>query len=323
MALRAFQINPSIGGFGGESTFVGRFNDDSQRSPFPSSGRDENGDMGDTNLALSLTQASHRNGKDSSSGGKTVLPSSSQTIAVAGRHEKNRGNLVTGSCDAFAQIVKELVDNAVDACVSIDGGESTRDDGNSKKKKKAAGEVPAETSNKASDEEVCKRVRVNIVPETFNDMEVLRITVIDTGCGMENIDDCVTVFSSSKNGTQGGKILQNGKNAAEKGKKKGGQNRKKSKNNASPPNVNDRHTAGRYGVGLTLCLLHAQRLVPGSEGIIQSAIASCDEWEKATYMVDTEKDEIVCKKRTNIRKVRAGECGTSISVLVPVSMCFL
>ena len=80
-------------------------------------------------------------------------------------------------CDAFAQIVKELVDNAVDAC-------------------------SASSSRSSSTE--AKRVRVTI--ERVNedktsdddDSYLLEVTVTDNGSGMLSIQDCVEAFRTSK-----------------------------------------------------------------------------------------------------------------------------
>ena len=81
-----------------------------------------------------------------------------------------------------------------------------------------------------------KRIRVDIVStkshpskDPLND--VLQLTVTDTGCGMENIQKCVNAFQTSKDG--------------------------KATKNRDQQNANN-NFSGRYGIGLTLCLLHAQ-----------------------------------------------------------------
>jgi signal transduction histidine kinase len=101
--------------------------------------------------------------------------------------------------DVFCQIVKELVDNAVDAC--------TRED---------------DDENKSTSKN--KRVKVEIKPDdSAKDSSALQVIVSDNGCGMENIQNGVDAFQSSKTNSR---------------------------------------TAGRYGIGLTLslALMHASRL---------------------------------------------------------------
>jgi DNA topoisomerase VI subunit B len=156
-----------------------------------------------------------------------------------------------GDCDAFAQIVKELVDNAVDAC-------------------------------RQDSENRIHRVRVEFHQISAN---ILRVTVTDNGCGMACIQDCVEAFRSSK----------------------------------QPNNSSNEKTAGRYGIGLTLCLLHAQRLVPNSTASITSATKSSNSFQRAEYVVDTKDDCIKCIQNEDILKSRPDESGTSISILVPVS----
>lgn len=231
-----------------------------------------------------------------------------------------------GSCDAFAQIVKELVDNAVDACAPFEDTTTT---------------IGIEGANR---ERTMKRVRVSITSATVpvardNDNDTdsgvsiperscLRIEVSDNGCGMADIDYCVSAFSSNKNGlvsnvdsqaskksTKRKPLLSVVKNADEK-KATGGKEKQKTSSDS-----NDNYTSGRYGVGLTLCLLHAQRLVPGTGACVTSATASSSEWTRAIYEPDTDADAIVCKKKDTFPKV-VGESGTTISLLVPVSHDF-
>mmetsp|Transcript_23517 Transcript_23517/g.49861 ORF Transcript_23517/g.49861 Transcript_23517/m.49861 type:complete len:928 (+) Transcript_23517:233-3016(+) len=305
MALRAFQFNPSIGGFGGESAYSFNF--------FSPNNHDSN----------STAPSSIENSKCAPKKNTKAAMLSASRNSMDGRKEKScDGRINSNGCDAFAQIVKELVDNAVDACALSDGGASASSVKILKNSPTNGDEIEKIGCYTDKDNEVCKRVRITIAEELFNEMEVLRITVIDTGCGMRNIDECVTVFSSSKNVQNNGMYKTDDVDNTNEERKKG--EKKPIKQNGSTrakeskiENERGNHTAGRYGVGLTLCLLHAQRLVPGSEGIIQSAIASRDEWEKATYVVDTEKDEVLCKNRVHIPKGRKDESGTSISLLVP------
>lgn len=160
--------------------------------------------------------------------------------------------------DALCQIVKELVDNAMDAC-----------------KPKGRNQ----------------RVKVEIFPYE-HDNKILKIQVSDTGVGMSSIQDCVDAFQSNKGRLQS-------------------------------------KTAGRYGVGLTLCMLHAQRLVSNSYCCITSATEKKEHYTRAFYVVDTNGDSVVCQKQERFRKPSHNESGTCVTVLVPVgdehfqTSCFL
>jgi HSP90 family molecular chaperone len=289
MALRTFRSNPSLGGFGGESS----------------------------------------------------APRANLLGGVDGAWQ---------DCDAFAQIIKELVDNAVDSCCMETRSHDDDDDDTTKK---ATNNRRNQNSNSNKSKRNKKRVRVVLerfeppstgparenananISASANDAgsqsrsspivtgndhdsgeeafdadeikdrdEILRVTVSDNGCGMENIQDCVEAFRSSKAGATIAKSRQ--KNATTK---------------------NDQHhhqqqpmTAGRYGIGLTLCLLHAQRLVPNSCASITSATTKANHFTKTQYVVDTEGDSVRCVERTWIEKSHSKESGTSISILVPVSL---
>lgn len=239
-----------------------------------------------------------------------ALPSSEQT---------------RGSAGAFAQIVKELVDNAVDACAAEE------------KFKKGTGKLDESPSK-----HVYKRVRVRIESEEFipsttggdAKMDCLRITVSDNGVGMKDIDACVMVFSSNKNGTDEAidgeskcktGAVSNGDKSTKKSKSKK-QRKSSSKSKTTNSKPTDGYTSGRYGLGLTLCLLHAQHLVPGSVTCITSATSSCSHWTRGTYSVDMEADRVLCEKREEIEKGGGEDCGTIVSLLVPVSLltaCFI
>lgn len=248
--LRSFANNPSLGGFGGESQ-----------------------------LATQLSQTvGNRQDND-------IEKSTNANI-----NNNNTQDNVAGSCDAFVQILKELVDNAVDACVSSNDKTTTKDD---------------------KDNTTMKRVRVKItsesVPVASKMMNCLRLEVSDNGCGMEDIDKCVSAFSSNKQQT--------------KDTSNDDQNISTKKQSSSNNNGNtENYTSGRYGVGLTLCILHAQRLVPGTGASITSATVSSNQWTRAVYEPDTTADSIVCKKREQFPKHSENECGTTISLLVPVSI---
>jgi DNA topoisomerase VI subunit B len=195
MALRAFHANPSIGGFGGEST-------------------------------------------------------SDILLLDPNNKEGDIGNNIPQSGDAQCQIVKELVDNAIDAC-------------------------------QAGDQTNKHRVKVEVLPSQNNE-HILQVTISDNGCGMDNIQECVNAFGSSKHG-------------------------------------GNTNTAGRYGIGLTLCLLHAQRLVPHSYTCITSATKNARFFTRALYVVDTDGDSVRCDKKETIPKTQEDESGTCVSLLVPVS----
>ena len=205
MALRAFHANPSIGGFGGESTLAPRLKN---------------------------------NGTD------------------GGGPRRNDYQHLPEHGDALCQIVKELVDNAVDACDSLGPNQ---------------------------------KVKVEIFPYendqggaagSNSDENILQLKISDTGIGMDDVQQCVEAFRTSKD-------------------------------------EGESNTAGRYGIGLTLCLLHAQRLVPDSCACITSATKEQDVFTRAFYVVDTAGDSVVCKKTEEIQKSSKDESGTCVSVLVP------
>ena len=97
---------------------------------------------------------------------------------------------------------------------------------------------------------------------------------------MEDIQSCVNAFGSSKHG-------------------------------------GDAETAGRYGIGLTLCLLHAQRIIP-HKTCITSATKNLQYLTRAYYIVDTDGDSIICDRTETIPKTKHDESGTCVSLLVPV-----
>lgn len=286
MALRAFQSNPAIGGFGEEGGSQSDFiNHENER-------------------ATSTTKNAQYDEHSSSSA--TAGPSSAR------QRRRQEPQLSSESCDAFAQIVKELVDNAVDACAR-ENNDDWKENGNS-----FASSSPSATFS-------FKRVRVEIKPTqiTFDNgataMQCLRVKVSDNGCGMEDIDDCVSAFCSSKN--------NDGEDAASKNSQQQQSRDSANKKNCATTANKSKHvsdsspyTSGRYGVGLTLCLLHAQRLVPNSVTLIITSTKSSDSWTIRRYKADTEKDEIVCLKDERLPKMEKNECGTIVEVLVPVSM---
>ena len=301
MALRVFQSNPAIGGFGGESSgqldYYINTHDDADNN------------------------ASSKDKQSSSEGGQTNAKQSQRQPSSVGDE----------SCDAFVQIVKELVDNAVDACA--------RDENNVG----ADNNVDQQQKQKQNAVASSKRVRVEIKPtqistgdddddedDTTAMMECFRVKVSDNGCGMEDIDACVSAFRSTKNNVDddaraGKKVIigKGGGSKSNKKKKNNNKNSSKKKKNIGGSGAKNKqatasYTSGRYGVGLTLCLLHAQRLVPNSVTLIITSTKTSDYWTIRRYRADTEKDEIVCLKEERLPKIDKDECGTIVEILVPV-----
>jgi len=172
MALRTFHSNPSLGGFGNEST------------------------------------------------NNWIALGSSQTSDIC----------TDGNGDAFAQIIKELVDNAVDACSHSSNSSST------KKRVRVVIESfePDDPSAKVVDDDASEAADL---AEAIEDgaisekKEILRVTVSDNGCGMESIQACVDPFHTSKAHAvrhDESATLSNHSDTFQQGQ-----------------------TAGRYGVGLT------------------------------------------------------------------------
>jgi hypothetical protein len=224
--------------------------------------------------------------------------------------------------DAFCQIVKELVDNAVDACCS-----SGVDDSPCVIAGGAAATLAAAAINR----------RVRVVIEEYKQQQggadqLLRVTVSDNGCGMENIQDCVGAFHSSKQGSQsankeGSATTKTNNSSLSSSTKKARNPKPKSKTASSQTmaqpqssSVVETHTAGRYGIGLTLCLLHAQRLVPDSCASIQSATRHHLDWTVVQAVVETDLDTIRCLPSPRLPKSAPHESGTSIGVLLPVRL---
>ena len=232
MALRTFRSNPSLGGFGGEST----------------------------NLLLS---------------------------------SKSCGSTRRVDGDAFAQIIKELVDNAVDACR---GGEE-QDSAEDYVPRRVRVEIQRfRRSMEVTDDKDDDRAdegQSNNSTNSKQDQDILQVTVSDNGCGMSDIQTCVDPFHTSKAHAT----------------------RRKTQHSTAT----ETETAGRYGIGLTLCLLHAQRLVPGSCASIRSATPDDSQWSSLTCLVETETDSIKCVPGEPIEKSYEKESGTSVTVLVPVS----
>lgn len=186
--------------------------------------------------------------------------------------------------DAFCQIVKELVDNAVDAINSSLKNDEHNQQKDGKKRIQVEILPYANTNGNANDGSVAD----------VSSPELLQVTVLDNGCGMENIQDCVNAFQSSKGGSQ--------------------------PNNA--PLDAHTNTSGRYGIGLTLCMLHAQRLVPHSYTCITSTKKGWEHRARAFFVVDHEGDRVVCEKEEQIPKLGSFESsGTCVSLLIPVSIC--
>lgn len=229
-------------------------------------------------------------------------------VAKRGSGSSNcRNTLVNNAAvdDSFAQIVKELVDNAVDACYSASQRElvletpTTGTKGRRVKPREAKNTQTTGSKDLPLTQPTPRRVRVIIQPERppktssaspcssddeERDDELLRVTVTDNGCGMDSIQDCVMAFHTSKAASN-----------------------------------QQQQTAGRYGMGLTLCLLHAQRLVGPSCAVITSATPCQKTWTRAKYVVDAENDDILCVFKEETKKENSPtESGTAVSLLLPV-----
>lgn len=232
--------------------------------------------------------------------------------------------------DAFCQIIKELVDNAVDACtVATASPTGAMADSRTEKSTSKTGK------KKSATPAVVAAKRVRVVIERFEDgrllasrandgskgdSEILRVTVSDNGCGMSDIQACVGAFHSSKAHNTTTTINSAAtKEAKSKKKSKASTNECENDRTSTPTTATfEAQTAGRYGIGLTLCLLHAQRLVLDSCASIQSAVPTDKEWTVVTAVVDTASDTVRCLPRESLKKGVAAESGTAISILVPV-----
>lgn len=312
MALRTFRSNPSLGGFGSESTAPDVFRAMRMVGAEDDAEEDENHDHDNDNDGIT-----------------------DELAAVT-------------DCDAFAQIIKELVDNAVDACCmsSSSGGPSK-----TRSSKQRSSLVPRQNKRvrvvigqfqpiRMDDKEEGTRGTVgtdagssNNDPTTASSgspeanstnkknkkCEILRVTVSDNGCGMEDMQGCVEAFRSSKAGNNNSTNNRVSSSTAKTSK----QSKKQSKSFCKQKKKQEEQlmTSGRYGIGLTLCLLHAQRLVPNSRACITSATEMDTHFTRAQYVVDTEGDSVRCVERTLIPKVASpDESGTSVSLLIPVSI---
>jgi len=120
-----------------------------------------------------------------------------------------------GSGDAFAQILKELVDNAVDACGH--GWDSTHKQNAVKRVRVSIESVGTSTSSSNKADNTARNENDN------SNRELLRVEVNDNGCGMDDIEKCVSAFNSSKGD-----------------------------NDLEGTDSHRIETAGRYGIGLTL-----------------------------------------------------------------------
>ena len=234
MALRAFQSNPAIGGFGGEGgsqlDYITRNNDRPTKKATQTK---------EQSKSVSPNNATHQHHSSSTS-----------------------SQLGSESCDAFAQIVKELVDNAVDACAR----ENDNDIGKEQKQQQDDASPPVSS----------KRVRVEIKPtqisidnngdendadgDTTATMECLRVKVSDNGCGMEDIDDCVSAFRSTKNGS-GGTDANDGKSSKQKTSDKQNKSKSKKKKN-SGSTTNNKHASSSSSL---VCACVSLNFVPLSQ----------------------------------------------------------
>ena len=246
MALWAFHNNPGIGGFGESNPFL----------------------FGGSKVRAEKKRNAARGKKKRGSDRRDIVSPANNDYYV-------------GQGDLICQIVKELVDNAVDACRSpaSDGGTLQREH----QKKRIRVDIRSFHDTEGIDEESQRSNK--------SCGEILQLTVTDTGCGMENIQNCVNAFQTSKGG----------------------------KGNSSPAEV----SSGRYGIGLTLCLLHAQRCVPNSRACISSATPQSKHLTRAFFEVDKHDDCVKCVQEEEVNfTTTPTESGTCVSLLIPVSNSF-
>jgi hypothetical protein len=194
MALRAFYLNPALGGFGGESTEI-------------------------------------------------ALHAWSSSIATTAADRSELLNSHGG--DALAQIVKELVENAMDACRAASHSPTQHQQQQPKRRVRVLIDpyVPeTESMTTTSTHDDATHDGSSSPPTTSpatssNSQELLRITVMDNGCGMGNVQESVASFHSSKS------KIDTAHDTTTTGKNKFKQQKTKSQA--------QQQTAGRYGVGLT------------------------------------------------------------------------
>jgi hypothetical protein len=261
----------------------------------------------------------------------------SENVAASGRDptgdvttssiQSAQGHGALGDCggggDAFAQILKELVDNAVDACCSRtsddDGANGMKRRSTNLKRVRVVIEPVVASSNRAEDDTDGASSAAPNGPKK----ELLRVSVNDNGVGMGSIEDCVEAFRTSKrsNGNAASGNTQSSTSTGSMGGSNpaGGGSASQDDIESQPRPLGESRTVGRYGIGLTLCLLHSQRLCPNSVASITSATAEAIQWTRASYVVDTEGDRVRCVEKEMLHKKRAGESGTMVSLLVPVS----
>ena len=275
MALWAFHNNPGLGGFGESAPIL-----------FDSAKRTQDGKqrraLGKKKRSTKSQSSSNFENQDPNTVRASCngLSDVEETISTGKRNDRG-----IGEADLVCQIVKELVDNAVDAC------------------RGPASDIDNENSEEESDNHV-KRIRVDIKPFSDNENsdnssiassrskthsnDILQLTVTDTGHGMENIQSCVNAFQTSKG---------------------------RSNDNDSTQDV----SSGRYGIGLTLCLLHAQRCVPNSRACISSATPKSKHVTRAFFEVNKQEDSVKCVQEEMITLPSSQrESGTCVSLLIPV-----
>jgi hypothetical protein len=288
MALRAFHANPGIGGFGESTTTntaASNYNDF---------------------VELSSSYNKKKNKKDSDDSNDD-------------KYARENYNGTNGNGDLLCQIVKELVDNAVDACRSScssrydyhDDEEEGGEEEEERRRRQGGGGVRTSGTHNRNQ----KRIKIEISPppndaDNNNNNSILQVTVSDNGCGMESIQDCVNAFHSSKRGDDSINV-NNSTNS---------KNNNNSNNNNTNNTNSKNHTSGRYGIGLTLCILHAQRCVPNSRVCITSVSAKSKYRTRAVFEVDKQGDSVDCvQEEVSPVTTSEHESGTCVSLLVPVS----
>lgn len=195
MALRAFQCNPSLGGFGSESGIA------------LATSRNKISSL--ENPAKTSTSGGRSNNKNTKADNKNTEDHDEDHSMVLGKNP----TATNDGCDAFAQIVKELVDNAVDACGSR--GASSRFHHSKNTTMMMAEAILDKTVELKRVRVTIDRVKHDIAATGDGDgvgvdgegsshtatRDILRVTVSDNGIGMQNIEQSVSAFCTSKAGS--------------------------------------------------------------------------------------------------------------------------
>eukprot|EP00752_Nemacystus_decipiens_P018299 g16415.t1 len=190
--------------------------------------------------------------------------------------------------EALVQTVKELVDNAVDACRcrSFDQDAPTV-------------RVVLRRRSKSNNTDI----------ETLEELEgqedePLELQVADNGDGLNDVTKALVLFSSSKSGHGSGSLITSGPSSTVGEKKK--------------RNESQEQNAGKYGLGLTLSLLYSQKHFGG---FLKATTARRDsrEWTSTKCDIDLETGlPRTLYSKTGLKPDSWSDgCGTDMRLLVP------